>query len=484
MTLLDYAVVAIYLALLLLIGWQFRTRSENPAEYFLAGRRMGWFPIGLSVMVTTFSAINYLALPGEVFDCGLYVLASFPVFFLAAWIITKVWMPFFYGKKLVCLYEFLEERFDYKVRALASGLFLAWRFFWMATALYASAQIMSRLTGVSLPAVILTGGIVATVYTTVGGMRAVMWTDVLQFFVLFGGIVLGLAFALRGDADAFHIALEGGRLKPFLPFDPEYLSFDPTIRMTLWSGLIGVTVAFLARYGADQMVVQRYFTAKDLRAAQRGLWLNAFVSVLSLSLLALFGLAVYVHALRSGAGDVSGMTARGASLREIAALIRSFPSGVTGVIAAALLAATMSSIDSGVNSCTAAYLTDFHNRLFRFRLPGHLLTAVIGSAVTLLALIAVPLIGRTNTLFMIVNKFVNGLGGPLLTLVALAMFSKRVNAFGMFAGGLCGLAASLAVSFCVRTLALQYYAVANLIVTVAFCYLFSFAAERMAAAKH
>ena len=482
MKLLDYAVVAIYLALLLLIGWKFRTRSENPAEYFLAGRRMGWFPIGLSVMVTTFSAINYLALPGEVFGFGLYVLASFPVFFLAAWIITKVWMPFFHGKKMVSLYEFLEERFDYRVRALASGLFLAWRFFWMATALYASAQIMSRLTGVSLPAVILAGGIVATIYTTVGGMRAVMWTDVLQFFVLFGGIVLGLAFALRGDADAFRIALEGGRLKPFLPFDPAYLSFDPRIRMTLWSGLIGVTVAFLARYGADQMVVQRYFTARDLRAAQRGLWLNAFVSVLSLSLLVLFGLAVYVHAITSGA--LSGTRImNGTALQQIAALIRSFPAGVTGVIAAALLAATMSSIDSGINSCSAAYLTDFHNRLFRFRLPGHLLTAAIGSAVTLLALTAVPLVGRTNTLFMIVNKFVNGLGGPLLTLVALAMFSKRVNAFGMFAGGLCGLAASLAVSFCVRSLALQYYAVVNLILTVAFCYLFSFASGRPAAAK-
>lgn len=482
MKLLDYTVVAGYLALLLLIGWKFRTRSENPAEYFLAGRRMGWFPIGLSVMVTTFSAINYLALPGEVFGFGLYVLASFPVFFLAAWIVTKVWMPFFHGKKLVSLYEFLEERFDYRVRALASGLFLAWRFFWMATALYASAQIMSRLTGVSLPAVILAGGVVATVYTAVGGMRAVMWTDVLQFFVLFGGIVLGLAFALRGDTDAFQIALEGGRLKPFLPFDPAYLSFDPRIRMTLWSGLIGVTVAFLARYGADQMVVQRYFTARDLRAAQRGLWLNAFVSVLSLSLLVLFGLAVYVHAVKSGALAGTRIM-NGTALQQIAALIRSFPSGVTGVIAAALLAATMSSIDSGINSCGAAYLTDFHNRLFRFRLPGHLLTAVIGSAVTFLALTAVPLAGRTNTLFMIVNKFVNGLGSPLLTLVALAMFSKRVNAFGMLAGGLCGVAASLAISFCVRNLALQYYAVANLILTIAFCYLFSFASERLAAAK-
>ena len=468
MSAIDYLVVALYLVILLGIGWRYRTRSENAREYFLAGRGMGYFPIGLSVMVTSFSAINFLALPGEVAGYGLYVLASFPVFFLSAWVVAKFWMPFLLSRETVSLYEILERRFDYRVRALASGLFLLWRFFWMATALYATARIMGVLTGIPLPAAILTGGIIATLYTAAGGMRAVMWTDVLQFFVLFGGIALGVAFAMNGEGDAFRIAFEGGKLRPFAPFDPAYFSFDPTLRMTFWSALAGVSVAFLSRYGADQMVVQRYFTAKSLSAARRGLWLNAFVSVISLSLLVVFGLAVYVRSVKSGA--VSGPAS---ATGQIAAMIRDFPAGVTGVIAAALLAATMSSIDSGINSCCAAYLTDFHTRFFHRRLPGRLLSGCIGSAVTLLALLAVPALAGTNTLFMIVNKFINGLGSPLLTLVLLTLIPRWFNAKGVFYGGLCGLAASLAISFGVDSLALHYYAVANLVVTVFFCLLFT-----------
>ena len=124
---IDYLVVILYLAALLGIGWRFRTGQESGREYFLAGRRMGYFPIGLSVMVTSFSAINFLALPGEVFGHGLYVLASFPVFFLSVWLVATFWMPRFLHEERISLYGLLERRFDYRVRALASGLFLFWR---------------------------------------------------------------------------------------------------------------------------------------------------------------------------------------------------------------------------------------------------------------------------------------------------------------------------------------------------------------------
>ena len=219
-----------------------------------------------------------------------------------------------------------------------------------------------------------------------------MWTDVLQFFVLFGGIALAVGFALAGAGDSVQIAFDGGRLRPFAPFDAAYFSFDPTLRMTFWSALIGVSVAFLTRYGADQMVVQ---------------------------------------------------PGRIPPIAVIAGMIRDFPVGVTGVIAAALLAATMSSIDSGINSCCAAYVTDFHSRFFRKSPPERLLSGGIGAAVTFLALV-------------------------LLTLLP-----WRVNASGVFYGGICGVIASLAISFGVNTLALHCYAVANLAVTLLFCLVLS-----------
>jgi SSS family transporter len=354
MSIADYLVLCVYLFGVLALGMYLRVRSGTNKDFFLAGRRMGWFPIGLSVMVTVFSAINYVALPNEVFGYGLYVIVALPIFLLAAWPITKIWMPFFDSMQLTSVYEYLERRFDGRVRTLASAIFILWRLFWMATALFASGGILAALINVPGWVIILVGGLVATVYTFAGGMRAVMWTDVCQFFVLFGGIALGVAWAI-GDGgwyEVVRIAHEGGRLKPFAPFDPTFVSLDPRIRMTLWSGLIGVFVAFLSRYGADQVVMQRYFSARSLRMAQRGLWLNAGASILSLSLLALLGLAVYAHAVRHGSSmeryweQLSPMQQRGIAMQQLAAVIRSFPMGATGLVVAGLLAATMSSIDS------------------------------------------------------------------------------------------------------------------------------------------
>ena len=433
------------------MGWWFRVRGGGDEMYFLAGRKMGWFPIGLSVMVTVFSAINYVALPNEVFGFGLSVAIVLPVFLLVAWPISRYWIPFFHRMQLTSAYEYLERRFDVRVRMLASGMFMLWRVFWMATALYASGGIMGRLTGLPVPIIILAGGLVATLYTFSGGMRVVMWTDVVQFGVLFGGIVLGLVFACRGTGfmGVLELAREGGRLKPFLPFELSFFSLNPGVRITFWSGLIGGAVAFMSRYGADQVVMQRYFTARSLKMAQRGLWFNAVAAVISLSLLIMLGLAVYAHAVRSGAVSAASwdvltpVQRKGMAMGQLAAMIRSFPAGITGLIAAGLLAATMSSIDSGINACSAAYVTDFHSRIFGMQKgPGHsirldrALTLGLGVSATLAALALIPLVGRTNSLFMIVNKMINGLGSPLLALFLLGMFSRRVNGPGMLAGGL------------------------------------------------
>ena len=463
----DYAVLLIYLLILLGIGWFFRSAGRDGTSFFLAGRSMGYFPIGLSVMVTTFSALNYLAFPGEVYGHGLYVLVSLPVFFLAAVPIVYVWMPFFHRMNLVSVYEYFEKRFDWRVRALASGLFICWRLFWMSAALFASAQILARLTGFPLTGAILVSGVIATLYTAVGGMKAVMWTDVLQFFVLFGGIVLCVCGA--GPGGIFQVAEQAGKLKPWIPLDASYFSFDPSIRITFWSGLLGTFVMFLSRYGADQMVMQRYFSARDLRSAQRGLWLNGLVSVLSLGLLVIFGLSMY--AAYGAHGAEPGV--QPSFMAAMADMIRRLPPGLGGLIVAGLFAATMSSIDSGLNSCCAAYHSDFHARCFRKNISVRALTFAAGGLVILLALTLIPLTARNRSLFALINQFVNALGSPLLAMMLLAMFSRRVNASGMFWGSLFGFVGSLVLALAVHSLSLHYYAVVNLALTVVLCHLFS-----------
>lgn len=492
---IDYILLAAYLLIMLGMGWFLRVRGQRDEEYFLAGRRMGWLPIGISVMITVFSAINYVALPNEIFSHGLYVLISLPVFLLVAWPISRCWIPFFHTMRLTSAYEYLEYRFDVRVRCLAGAVFILWRLFWIATALYATGSILSVLTGLPVSWIILTAGITATFYTFLGGMRAVMWTDVAQFSILFGGIALGVCYACReagGFAGVLTAAHQGGRLRPFLPFDPSFFSWNPTLRITFWSGLIGTFVAFLARYGADQVVMQRYFTARSLIMARRGIWFNAVISILSLALLALFGLAVYVYAAKTGALNEAAWSTlppaarTGVAMKQLATLIRTFPTGITGLICAGLLAATMSSIDSGINSCSAVYMVDFHNRLF---CPGgskkenHIridrrLTLLLGILSTGGALLLIPAIGKTNSLFVIMNKVINGLGAPLLALFLMGMFCRRANAPGMLIGGLIGLAGSLYLSLCVDILALHYYAVVNLAVVLIPCGLFSMLIEK------
>ncbi len=477
MTFIDTIVLLVYLALVLAIGLAAGRRAHGGDEYFLAGRSMGWISVGLSIMVTSFSAINYVSIPTEVFGNGLAVTASFAVFFIVAWPISRIWMPYFHGMGLTSVYEFLERRFDWRVRSLASGLFILWRFFWMATALYASAKIMSVLTGWSLWTLILLCGAVATAYTFWGGVRAVMWTDVLQFFVLFGGLLYIINIVYKDNpADLIRLAYDSGRLKPFAPFDSSFLSFDPRLRMTLWSALIGVSVTFLARYGADQVVMQRYFTARDLSVCQRGIWLNALASLVTLSLLSLLGIALSAMANRDGLfreevwGELGALQRQGIALKQLAKLIKSLPTGGCGLVFAGLLAATMSSVDSGINSCAAAYVTDFQKRFGLREIPVRWLVLGTGIVCTLLGLLLIPTIGKSNSLFAIVNKVVNGLGSPLLCLMLLGMFGKgRFNSTGVLIGGVIGLFASLAISFFVKSLALQYYSVANLMVTFVAC---------------
>ena len=464
---IDFIIFFAYLAGVVALGAAFARRQRAPQEFFLAGRSMHWFPIGLSVMVTAFHAMQYAAFSTEVLGHGLYVVLSVPVFVLVALPITRVFMPYFHGMRLTSAYEVLEHRFDVRVRQLASVLFILWRVLWMAVALYVPCLVLSRITGVDLRVLVVVAGVAATVYTASGGMRAVMWTDVAQWFVLFGGLVVGIAVVCARTEGGFVGMLRAGSAagltRPFAPFDPQVLSLDPRVRITVWSALVGTFVAFLARYGADQVVVQRYFTARSLREAQRGFWLNVGSVVVSLGCLALLGFAIHAQAAASPA------PARALKpLARFADFVSSLPAGACGLLVAGLFAASMSSVDSGIHSCSTAFATDLWER--RGRVSSVAMSRVIVAVLGVLVIAMACFVGRLGTIFGIANRIINGLGSPLLALFLLGMFSRRANAAGMLVGGVLGTAASVAVSFGVSSLALHYYAVANLLATLALCY--------------
>lgn len=474
MKFLDISIFLVYLIVVLITGFWTSKKNKNKEinNKFTAGRSMRWLTIGISVMVTAFSSVNFLAMPSEVFSYGLYVMIAIPFFFISGIPVTRFLIPFFYKLKLISVYEYLGYRFSEKLRVFTAVLFIFWRFSWMAVALFAAGKMLHVITGISLPLVILLSGLCATTYTAFGGIQSVMRTDVVQFLVLFGAVISGLGYAIftnpEGLSGVFADAGSRGLLKPIYPFDANFFSFNPFIRITFWSGIAGVFVAFTARYGVDQVVVQRFFTAKSIKDSIKGFWVNSILATFAIVLLILLGLAVNSYALQTGS-----LGRNWPALKQMAHLFSAMPTGMYGLIAAGIAAATMSSIDSGVNSCVTVWYLDVLKSKNYGNFRETIYSACFGFIATLIALSFIPVLGSHTSLFSMMNKIINGLGSPLLGIFTAGLFFRSVNSNGAFWGGMLGFTYSLYSAVFIKGLALHYYAFINFIFTVILMLAFS-----------
>jgi SSS family transporter len=279
MTAPDWAVFVLYFgAVLAFAYWQSR-KNVGVEGYFLANRRLGWGAIGLSVMATQASAITYIGTTGQAFDDGMEFVQVYLPQPVAMVILCVIFVPFFYRSKVFTAYEYLEKRFDPKTRSLTSLLFLFSRGMAAGIVLYAPAIVLSVIMGWEETITIAIMAAVTILYTLMGGITAVIWTDVIQMVMMFVGIGLALVVLFAtlasgvGMGDVVYI---GGIQEMWTSID---LSWDPTNTYTLWSGLIGGLFLALAYFGTDQSQVQRYLTASSLKQSRLSLIFNAFVKV-------------------------------------------------------------------------------------------------------------------------------------------------------------------------------------------------------------
>ena len=187
---LDAAIVIAYLAALAAVGVYFSRRQTTLDEYFVARRSMAWLPVGLSLMAALNSGIDYLMQPSATIRYGVVLLAGTSSWiFVYPWV-SRVTLPFYRRLNVYSAYEFLEARFDVRVRTLAAAIFIVWRLGWMATAIYVPCLAIDAATGgkVDLRAMIFVLGLLVTLYTMLGGIQAVIWNDVIQFCIMFGGL--------------------------------------------------------------------------------------------------------------------------------------------------------------------------------------------------------------------------------------------------------------------------------------------------------
>ena len=297
MHLLDWLVVGVYLVWMVWDGIRRTEDSDKVEGYLLANRSLPWWAVGLSVMATQLSAITLVGATGQGYADGMRFVQFYFGLPIAMIILSMTLVPFFYRAGVYTAYEYLERRFDLKTRTLASVLFLCSRGLSCGVIIAAPAVILSIILGWNLTLTILAIGLPTAIYTMIGGVQAVTWTDVKQMAVIVVGlvaVVIALVVGLPSGVsvgDALHVAGSAGRLKAV------DFRFDWSQTYTFWSGLLGGLFLMLSYFGCDQSQVQRYLTAKSVEEGRDSLMMSAFVKIPLQALVLLTGVLVFVFYL-------------------------------------------------------------------------------------------------------------------------------------------------------------------------------------------
>jgi SSS family transporter len=456
---IDVAIVAIYLAALAIVGARFSRRQRNLDDFFLARHSMAWLPVGLSLMAALDSAIDYLMQPSSTIRYGLVLLAGTSSwFFLYPWV-AHVTLPFYRRLNYFTAYEYLEARFDVRVRTLAAGIFIVWRLGWMATAIYVPCLAISAATNGAIPvtATVVVLGVVVTVYTALGGVQAVIWNDVMQFCIRFGGLAAVVAISARsvpgGLAAIWHTADAAGKtvlIAPIARSTGGPLAQIATFfqqPLNIVSIMCALLVGRMAAYVGDQIMVQRLQTTRSLKDARQAFIVNAAGDAIWMFALSFVGLALFAY---FGTRPLPAEMATDRILPYFVSL--TFPRGLVGLVIASIMASSLSSVDSAINSCTSVVVVDFYNRLVA---PGgatddraqvrisRAATLVFGGLGTVLA----ANVAHIGSLLEIANKLINAFTGPLFGIYLLAMFSRRATSTATLVAGVVGSFTSYYVAY-------------------------------------
>jgi SSS family solute:Na+ symporter len=428
----DYIVIVAYFVAMIAIGVYFSGKQSSGVEYFIAGRSMPWLAVGLSLFSALLSTISYLAVPGETIHQGIAYSLNLLHIPLSYGVIYFVLIPFFMRLRVVSAYEYLERRFGPGVRTFGATLFMLYCFGWMAAVVLTCSLGLQQMTGWPLWVIVVCNGLVSTVYTTIGGIRAVIWTDVAQAILMLAGGILTLVFvAVATDTtpvDWWHDAAGIGHT------EFSWFSLDPSRRNVVFWIAANSFAWMICTHGGNQVALQRYFTMSSPREARGMLFIKMAAEIMmSLLLVATgFALLTYYHRMPELLpSDLSLSLKRDADKIFPEFIAHRLPPVLAGGVVAALFAAAMSTISSGVNSMAAVFATDL------YRKPGHRqasdpeqmqmgiwFTALSGTIITAVAWGLANLPGDFNFIDLMQKAF-NFMIGPLGVLFLIGMFLPR-----------------------------------------------------------
>ena len=295
----DWSIVIVYLAYVIWHGLKLSRGTTDTEGFFLAGRSIPWWAVGLSVMATQMSAITLIGTTGQAYEDGLRFIQFYFGLPLAMIILCVTAVPLFYRARVFTAYEYLEQRFDAKTRTLTSFFFLLSRGLGVGVIIAAPAVVLSIVLGWNELVTIFVIGLSTTLYTMLGGVQSVTWTDVKQMVIILAGLSLCVFVIITNlpagvsFSDAMNVAGAAGKLQTI------DFSFDLNERYTIWSGMIAALFLFLSYFGCDQSQVQRYLTARSVDEGRISLLMSAFLKIPMQFLFLLVGILVFVFYLFS-----------------------------------------------------------------------------------------------------------------------------------------------------------------------------------------
>jgi SSS family transporter len=439
----DVAILVLYVLGTTLVGAWFARRQHDLRVYFVGDRDVSGWLILVSIVATETSTVTFLSVPGLAFrrptvwdpEPGnlTFLQLSFG-YIVGRMLIAWLLLPQYLRKELYSAYELLRQRFNPAVQRTASGIFLFTRAIADGLRLYLAALLLEQFTGWNSYVSVLVIGVATMIYTYLGGMQAVIWTDLVQFVIyIVGALVAAFFIVHRVEGGLDGVLSVGQQEHKFRLLD---FSGDLTKPFTFWTGLIGGAFFTMASHGADQMMVQRYLCSRSLRQARLALVASGFVVLAQFLLFLLIGVGLYVLFYQ-------GLLRLPPHIKDDAVfgyfIVRFLPSGIVGLVIAAVLAASMSSLSSSLNSSASAFTSDFYRPLRpryderHYLVISRLMTTVWGLTRIIVALLAVGLMRDSNVITQVL-RVAGFTTGMILGLFVLGSLRHRVSSTAALIG--------------------------------------------------
>lgn len=433
---INYLVIAVYLAAMLGIGGWFAARQKSTADYFKAGGRIPWWAAGISIYATMLSSITFLSIPAKAYATDWkYLWQNIPILLLAP-VIIYVYLPFFRQLDITTAYEYLERRFHPVLRFYGSTAFILFQIGRQAIVLFLPSLALATITDMSTHTCVLILGTLCVAYTALGGIEAVIWTDVIQTFVLLGAAILCLVLIIAGSdgglAGFFEVANANEKFHMF-----EWKLDWKRTTDAFWVILGGNLFITLVPYTSDQTVVQRYLTTKDEKKAAQAIWTNALLAIPSTVFFFAIGTALWVYYRQHPDRLPPTVSTEGIFPSFI---VHALPVGVAGLVIAGIFAAAQSTVSSSLNSVATAVVTDFYRRFRpaatdrRSLFIARVTTLLTGIMTTAAALFLAS--SDVRSLWDAYNTLVGLAGSGLAGLFLLGILTTRASAPGAVAGAL------------------------------------------------